>query len=80
MSDATRYVIVKHAAKHASHVYFEENPRKGVDISFSAHETSSGEKLNIQPFYTEKETAEADCKKINEYNPSGEYAVCPVIE
>lgn len=75
-----RFVIVKHGSKDVSHHYFAENPRKGVEITASAHESYTGENVGIKPFYEDKTLAIEDCHKMNEYNPTGQYEVCPVIE
>lgn len=75
-----RFVVVKHAAKEQSALYFTENPRKGVLLECSAHQSYTGEQVGLKPFYDTKEAAEEACNAANEFNPSCGYAVCPVIE
>jgi hypothetical protein len=74
------FTIVKNAAAtHWDH-FFVENPEDGVGLFLSAHGTYSGEQCGLKETYTDPALAEADCKKINIYNPSGGYAVCKVKE
>lgn len=75
-----KYTIVKHADENLWHLYYEENPiQSGVNISHSAHDTYTGRSANIKKYYDDIIEAEADCKKINQLNPSGLYGVCKVI-
>src|SRR5574343_510109 len=73
------FVIVKNASKKCKNRWMG-NPREGVHQSFSCHNTPTGQSLGIRPSYSVKEEAEADCQRANYSNPSGYYAVCPVLE
>ena len=73
------YIIVKNASQEALHLYFDSNPQAGVHQSYSAHDTFTGQKCNIRSSYATKASAEEDLKKMLEANPSGCYAVCPVV-
>ena len=72
------YIIVKNASQEARHLYFDSNPQAGVDISWSAADTFTGQQCNIRSSYATKASAE-DLRKMLAENPSGYYAVCPVV-
>ena len=73
------YIIVKNASQEAWHLYFDSNPQAGVHQSYSVHDTFTGQRCNIRSSYATKASAEEDLKKMLEANPSGCYAVCPVV-
>lgn len=73
------FVIVKNAGPECIERW-EGNPTDGVHPSFSCHDTFTGQDLGIRPVYTDKDEAEIDCQRANHSNPSGYYAVCPVLE
>ena len=73
------YIIVKNASQEVWHLYFDSNPQAGVDISWSAADTFTGQQCNIRSSYATKSSAEEGLKKMLEANPSGCYAVCPVV-
>ena len=58
--------------------YNISNPQAGVHQSYSAHDTFTGQQCNIRSSYATKASAE-DLKKMLAENPSGYYAVCPVV-
>lgn len=72
------FTIVKYAGDTWDY-HWQGDPKKGVDISCSAHKTYTGRQVGIEESYHNKVEAEIACTKMNEYNPSGDYAVCPVI-
>ena len=76
--DSGMYIIVKHAGVGWKH-HFDKDPKQGAHISFSATSTYTGQKLGIQLAYFNREQALADCLRMNEDNPTGNYAVCPVL-
>jgi hypothetical protein len=71
------YIIVKNAALPD---YFDYNPQDGIDLDWSADVTYTGQQVGIRPSYAVRQDAEVDCKKMNDYNPHGHYAVCPVMK
>lgn len=73
-----KWIIVKHASKDYWMYYFDKDPSKGVDKSYSAHITHSGKEIGILPVYTDKEFAQIHCDVLNNNNPSGGYVVCPL--
>lgn len=73
------FTIVKHASATHWEYFFTENPVDGVGIFCSAHNTESGKLIGLQEQYADLQEAEADCLKMNTHNPSGGYAVCPVV-
>lgn len=74
------YTIVKYAGKIYRPNYFKDDPTEGVHISHSCYDSYVGRRLNIQETYESKELANMDCEKLNKENPSGDYAVCPVVK
>ena len=74
----TKYVIVKHAAYWEN--YYIDDPNKGVLKSHSCHDTYIAKQLGIKPVYEDMCEAAHGAIKLNESNPSGNYAACPVIE
>lgn len=78
MAKVNKWIIVKFASKDYSKFHFEKDPTKGVDVGYSAHGSFSGGEVKILPLYTDENAAIQHCAAINEYNPSGGYAVCPV--
>jgi hypothetical protein len=75
-----KYVIVKHACKTHWKEYFIEDPKNGVPLTASCHTTYSGRLADIRPFYEDEKAAIKDSMRLDEQNPCGGYAVCPVIE
>ena len=73
------YIIVKNAGSAWQH-YFMEDPKQGkVHITYSASDTHTGMVLGIKEKYDDKAEAEIDCKRLNEANPCGDYAVCDLL-
>ena len=77
-SKNTKWIIVKFADKDYWPMHYDKDPTKGVDKSHSAHDSYSGKEVNIFPDYVDKELAQIHCDVINNNNPSGGYAVCPL--
>lgn len=73
------FIIVKNAAKEVCNLFFDSDPQLGMHKSFSAHLTYSGKEANLKECYITKEAAEIDLKRINKMNPSGNYAICPLV-
>ncbi len=70
------YIIVKRAGKTWD-TYWEEDPKvTGALAEYSAAFTLPGVKNGIVERYDDEQVAEADCKRLNEANPEGDYAVC----
>jgi hypothetical protein len=72
------YIIVKNAHPFVQAMFWDEDPQNGIDISWSAVDTYTGQQVGIQKSYATKGGAEIDCQKMQKYNPCGYYAVCPV--
>lgn len=72
------FIIAKHAQSSVQHLYWESNPQEGLDKSYSAADTYTGQVLNIKSSYVTRAEAEKDCERMQQENPSGNYAVCPV--
>lgn len=72
------YIIVKHAGKWED--YFTSDPKLGAHKSHSAHNTHTGKCCGIFPKYQTYIPAVWDCAAMNQHNPGGDYAVCPVIK
>ena len=75
-----KFVIVKFAGIDYWDLNFVDDPKKGVHISYSCHDTYSAKRVGIEAEYTNLRDAERDCLDLNHSNPSGYYGVCPVIE
>lgn len=77
----TKFIIVKHADEvHHSH-YYEQDPKMtGLPIEYSAASSYSGLQTGLEETYNEYGLASDACRKINELNPSGGYAVVKLIE
>ena len=73
------YMVVKHAEDGMWEYHFDLNPKEGCHESYSSFYTHSGKNV-VQRIYNDRELAERDCKVMNETNPCGCYAVCPVLE
>jgi hypothetical protein len=74
-----KYIIVKYAGLYD--IQSQDDPRiKGATLDESCCFTHTGRSLDLRQMYDTPEDAEKDCKRINEYNPSGYYAVCPLID
>lgn len=74
-----KYVVVKHADLNWN-VWWEEDPKlTGVVISHTAAYSFTGRAEGCQVDYDDRELAQAMAVKMNERNPSGHYAVCPLI-
>ncbi len=74
------FVVVKHANERWNH-YWEEDPKiTGVTIVHSAADSHTGQQLGISPSYYNQEDAQMACIKMNHHNPSGNYAVCPLLK
>lgn len=69
-------VIVKNAGDHWQHYYVEDPKLSKVDASHSCHDTFTGMNLAIQDKYEDIKEAERDVERLNECNPSGDYAIC----
>ena len=70
------YVIVKRAGK-TWETYWEEDPKvTGALAEHSAAFTLSGVRNGVAAKYEDEKTAQSDCKRLNEANPEGDYAVC----
>lgn len=76
-----RFTIVKHAGSLWNY-YWLEDPKDGVDESSSAFFSHSGKMAGVELSYSidDLPLAEQHCKKLNESNPCGDYAICPVKE
>ena len=72
------FIIAKHANPSVWNLYWDSNPQEGLDKSYSAADTYTGQQLNIRSSYVTREEAERDCERMLAENPSGWYAVCPV--
>jgi len=85
---ALSFIIAKHTHPSVQHLYWDSNPQEGLDKSYSAADTYTGQVLNIKSSYVTREEAERDCERMRvsckttnvrlAENPSGWYAVCPV--
>ncbi len=75
------FTIVKFAADRIWSVYgFSRDPKEtGVDLSKSAADTHAGKLAKIQHTYPTEKSANRACAKMNNYDQSGYYAVCPVV-
>lgn len=75
-----KFVIVKHAGTYWN-LYWRYDPKStGVDKSQSASSSFTGMGEGLLASYDSKRQAEEDCIRINKHNPSGDYAVCSVID
>lgn len=75
------FIIVKNAGVISWRHYFLEDPKAGpVHPTYSCHETYTGKELGIKPSYEDFIEAEAHCKKLNEVNPVGDYAICQLMQ
>jgi len=74
----TKWIIVKFANKDYWPSHFDKDPTKGVDESYSTHNSHSGKNIGILPRYYDKAMAIKHCDQIHALNPSGGYEVCPV--
>jgi len=72
------FIIAKNTHPARWPLYWTSNPQEGVDKSYSAADTYTGQVLNIKSSYVTREEAARDCERMQEMNPSGWYAVCPV--
>jgi len=74
------YTIVKHAGSTWGE-YFSEDPKEDVvHPSYSCHKTYTAEKFSVKQVYENHSEATEDCKRLNEDNPVGDYAVCKLME
>lgn len=76
----SKYCIVKHAAESYWPNYYTADPKEGVLKEASCHATYTGRNLDIASEYDSRSEAQLDCDLMNDENPSGGYAVCPIIE
>lgn len=77
------FVIVEHARTPEFSHYWREDPKvtgvTGAVQTNSAAWSHTGKEVGISEKYSDREQAEMDCVKMNEHNPSGYYAVCPLL-
>lgn len=73
-----KWIIVKNANKVNWPFYYETDPKKGISVSHSAHNTDTGKECSIDSLYTDLQKANLDCETINTHNPAGNYAVCVI--
>jgi len=73
------YIIVKHAADGAWESHFEDDPKIGCHVSYSAHSTYAGKQCGLRRSYATLEFATWDLMRILDRNPCGNYDICPVI-
>ena len=72
-------MVVKHAADGFWDHYFDCDPNiEGLHASHSASTSYSGHAVGLKASYVSHTEALEDCKKINDYNPSGGYGVCQI--
>lgn len=75
----TKFAIIKYAAAW-DHYGFTADPRiVGVKSGCSGNAGYS-RKYNVNCEYDSKESAEAACEMVKEYNPGGFFDVCPIVE
>jgi hypothetical protein len=75
----SEYIIVKNAMDKAWELWYDKDPKQhGIHPSHSAFNTFAGKLYGIQPKYRCIRQAHLDAKLLNEENPSGQYAVCPI--
>lgn len=76
-----RYVIAKYAGSSWPH-WWANNPALGVCVTYSVFSTFSGRSVGVKRVYEEheRELAKADLQAIQKFNPTADYAICPVIE
>ena len=74
------YTIAKHATEKDWGFYWEHNPQEGIHSSQSAYFTKIGTTVNIKLSYESVEEAQCDLDKIIDLNPSGNYAICKLID
>lgn len=72
------FAVVKNAGVNWQHYYMEDPKLGKVHPSHSAHDTFTGQNLNIQESYGGREAAQIDCDRMNKENPVGDYAVCEI--
>lgn len=74
------FVIVKNTSDNKWKHQFLDDPRiVGVTLYFSAFFSFAGKMSNIAVSYSDLDTAKEDLVKIKEYNPYGEYDICPLL-
>lgn len=74
-----KYGIVKFAMHWGDYGWKTDPAITGVHQDDVASCTPSGSSVGILPSYHDKLAADIDCKKMNDFNPSGYYAVCPIM-
>lgn len=74
------FTIVKNANDKKWPLHFLDDPREvGVSRRLSAYFSFDGKMAEIDVTYEDLERAQRDMEKILEQNPTGAYAICPVI-
>ncbi len=74
------FTIVKHAQHPVWEHHFLVDPKvEGVPPKMSAMYTHAGRAEKVHLIYEDKNEAKADCKRLNQSNVRGDYAVCPVV-
>ncbi len=74
------FIVVKHAGRYWDK-YFSNDPKLSAQpLARSAALTHSGKKSNLEIAYTSKHEAEIACRRIMEFNPAGDYAVCNLLQ
>ena len=73
------YTIVKHAKDSYWDHYYDSDPKDGVLPSHSCHTTFTAITAGVKESYTDIAAARVDCETLNTANPSGGYAVCPIL-
>jgi hypothetical protein len=71
------FIIVKNAQRPIWKHYFDSDPQKGFPATMSCHTSYSGVQCGILDRYSDYGSAVLACRKINDFNPLGYYAVCP---
>ena len=75
-------IIVKYAQDYVWNFYFNEDPKLGVHIGYTAYYSTAGRRCNIKLFYEahEQDQAKRDLEALHKINPDDAYALCPLIE
>lgn len=76
------WVIVKHASNEYWSTYWKRNVKEyGVTSDQSAHASYTAKQCGVDLWeaFDRRDTAQKFCDIMNEHNPCGGYAVCPLI-
>lgn len=81
MANQLGWVIVKEAAGSYWTSRFSNDPKvHGALLSHSCYLTDLSCRLGVEDYYMKKTKAEDMCSKLNDIDPYGSYAVCPMLD